>query len=377
MKTRRNADGRYEARFMRRAVALGRRGEGLTRPNPPVGAVLVRDGRIIGEGWHHAAGLPHAEAEAIAAAGGEAAARGATLYVTLEPCSTAGRQPPCAAAIARAGIRRVFCGAADPNPKNAGGAAPVLAAAGIPLEMAREAGGAAEAAACDALIGGFRSAQVRGRPYVLLKLGISMDGRTADARGQSKWITGPESRRRVQALRRAADAVMVGAGTVRADNPSLLPRPARGRAPWRVVVAGRGALPEEAQVFTDGAAERTIVAAPEGWRPALARRLAARGARVWTFPAADGDFLEPLLRRLAAECGALRVLCEGGGRLAGTLIRDGLADECRLFAAPVVLGGPSGLAGRAWWPVAAPARFRLAEPPRRSGADVELRYLPA
>jgi diaminohydroxyphosphoribosylaminopyrimidine deaminase/5-amino-6-(5-phosphoribosylamino)uracil reductase len=377
MKARRNGDERYDARFMRRAAALARRGEGLTRPNPPVGAVLVRGGRIIGEGWHHAAGLPHAEAEAIAAAGSGGKARGATLYVTLEPCSTAGRQPPCADAIVRAGIRRVFCGAADPNPENAGGAAPVLAAAGIPLAMAQEAGGVREAAECEALIEGFRSAQLRGRPYVLLKLGISMDGRTADAEGASKWITGEVSRRRVQALRRAADAVMVGAGTVRADNPSLLPRPARGREPWRVVVAGQGTLPEEAQLFTDAAAERTIVAARAGWHPGLARRLAVQGVQIWEFTEKTEDFLPAVLRRLAAECGAMRVLCEGGGGLAGALLKGGLADEIRLFAAPVVLGGPGGMAGGACWPVAAPARFRLAGPPRRSGADLELRYLPA
>jgi len=241
-----------DAAFMRRALELARRGEGLTRPNPPVGAVIVRDGEVVGEGWHRKAGGPHAEVWALRGAGEKA--RGATLYVTLEPCTTTGRTPPCADAVIRAGVARVVVGTADPNPKHAGRAFPVLRAAGIEAEC-----GVEEAAAKE-LLAPFAATMTLGRPHFTLKLGLTLDGFLADAEGRAKWITGEASREKVQELRRAADAVMVGAGTLRADDPSLWPRPDGGREPWRVVVGGAGGLPAGAKLFTDAHRGRTVVA---------------------------------------------------------------------------------------------------------------------
>ncbi|MGD9612132.1 MAG: bifunctional diaminohydroxyphosphoribosylaminopyrimidine deaminase/5-amino-6-(5-phosphoribosylamino)uracil reductase RibD, partial [Kiritimatiellia bacterium] len=194
-----------DSKWMHRALALARRAEGMTRPNPPVGAVVVKNGRKIGQGWHKKAGGPHAEVFALRQAG--AAARGATLYVTLEPCSTFGRTPPCTDAILRAGIARVVVGTADPNPQHAGRGLRLLRKAGIRVDV----GACADEAA--ALVAPIACHVLRKRPSITLKLGLSLDGRIADPTHSSRWITGPEARETVQTLRRASDAVMVGAGT--------------------------------------------------------------------------------------------------------------------------------------------------------------------
>ena len=332
---------RADRRWMRRAVALARRSEGHTRPNPPVGAVIVRDGVKLGEGRHRRAGGPHAEVEAFESCG--VPARDATLYVTLEPCSTFGRTPPCTERILQEGIRRVVVGCPDENSRHAGRGLEALAQRGV--EVVR---GVCQEE-CHALAQPFFKHLRTGLPYVTLKLGMTLDGRIADREGRSQWITGAVARAEVQRMRRRSDAVMVGAGTVRADDPSLLCRIAGGGALWRVVVDGGGITPAAARVFTDDAAARTIVATLPAAADAQGAGWSRQGAQIWRFEPDERGMipLERLLRRLG-ELGCLRLLCEGGGGLAGALHDAGLVDEYALFYAPALLGDPgarSGFAG--------------------------------
>ncbi len=354
-----------DLKWMRRALALARRAEGMTRPNPPVGAVVVKNGRKIGEGFHKKAGGPHAEVFALRQAG--KAARGATLYVTLEPCSTHGRTPPCTEAVIQAGISRVVVGTADPNPRHAGRGLRLLRKGGIRVDV----GACGEEAG--RLIGPFACHMRRHRPFFTLKLGLSLDGRIADHTRSSRWITGPEAREEVQAMRRAADAIMVGAGTVRHDNPSLWPRPDGRRNPWRIIVVRNGPLLLKAQLFTDAHAGRTLVAAPKGWHPACARRIRQTGATVLELPR---DHFLPSLAKELGKLGLLRVLCEGGGILAGELIRAGLADELCVFSSPMLIGGPVGATGNAEWLLDQAPRFNRAEC-RPVGRDLFMRFSPA
>jgi len=320
-----------DRKWMRRAVALARLSEGLTRPNPPVGAVVVRDGRKLGEGRHRCAGRAHAEVEALDACRESAA--GATLYVTLEPCCTQGRTPPCTERILREKIARVVVGCRDENGCHCGRGLELLAERGVEVvvgvcgEEARE------------LVVPFFKHITTGLPFVTLKLALTMDGRIADRRGCSQWITGGEARAEVQRMRRRADAVMVGAGTVVADNPSLLCRDGGGEKLMRVIVDGHGRAPAAARVFTDGAAPRTLLVTSRGVSGRKEAAWAAHGAKVWKFPA-DAQAhvsLKRLLRRLAGT-GIMYVLCEGGGHLAGALHDAGLVDEYCFFYAPAVLG---------------------------------------
>ncbi len=354
-----------DLQWMQEALALARRGEGLTRPNPPVGAILVKSGTKIGQGWHKKAGGPHAEVFALRQAG--EAARGATLYVTLEPCSTTGRTPPCSDAVIRAGISRVVVGAVDPNPRHAGRGMRLLRKAGIKVDV----GACAEKA--QHVLAPFACHMIRNRPLFTLKLGLSLDGRIADHTHSSRWITGPEARQTVQAMRRTADAILVGAGTVRHDNPSLWPRPDGKRNPWRIIVVGQGPLPVSAQVFTDAHAARTLVAAPAGWQPPCARKLRRQGVTVLELPPAP--FLPALAKKLG-QLGLLHVLCEGGGILAGELIRAGLVDELCVIFSPMVIGGPVGAMGLTEWPLKQAPRFEIKEF-RPVGKDLLLRLTPA
>lgn len=325
---------------MQRALDLAVQGEGLTRPNPPVGAVVVKGTRIIGEGFHPRAGEPHAEVFALREAG--TAARGATLYITLEPCCTHGRTPPCTDAIIAAGIHRVVYGCVDPNPSHAGRADRILAKAGITVTRP------VLESSCQTLIAPFTMRLLHQRPLVTLKLACTLDGRIADPRGTSKWITGPEAREAVQSLRRAVDAIMVGAETIRADDPSLLPRPADGREPWRVVVAGARPLPAKARIFSDETKGRTIVYATRDFTQT--DRLQQRGITVVTLPAARGNVsMKAVLRDLAAR-GCMHLLCEGGGVLAEALLRENLIDQCWMFYSPRFLGDGATpcVAGRGW-----------------------------
>jgi diaminohydroxyphosphoribosylaminopyrimidine deaminase/5-amino-6-(5-phosphoribosylamino)uracil reductase len=297
-----------DAQWMREAVRLAAKAWGMTSPNPLVGAVVVREGELVGAGWHHRAGTPHAEVHALAAAGERA--RGATLYVTLEPCSTHGRTPPCTEAVLAAGVGRVVIGSLDPNPAHAGRGVALLRAAGVAVESG------IEAARCAGLNESFYCWIRHRRPYVLLKLGMTLDGRIATAGGESQWITGPAARRWVQRYRQWADAILVGGETVRRDNPQLLVRqPASWpRQPLRLVATRSGQLGEAPQVLTDGRAETRLVACadPAAWR----QWLAELGARQIT-----------------------ALLVEGGGELAGELLRAGCVDKIAFFVAPRILGG--------------------------------------
>ncbi len=318
-------------RRMAEAVELAWRGEGLTRPNPPVGAVVVRGGRVVGRGFHARAGGLHAEAAALREAGRRA--RGAELYVTLEPCSTRGRQPPCTDAVKACGVRRVWVGVSDPNPRHAGRGLRILRGAGIDVVTG------VLKPACAALVRPFARWVADGRPYVTLKLAMTLDGRIADAEGCSRWITGAAARRAVHDLRRRADAVLVGARTVAADDPSLRPRPAHGRRPLRVVADGRGRTPVSARVLNDRWAADTVFAVTEACPPARRRAYERRGARVRVCGGPDGRVDLAALARELGGLGVLHLVCEGGGELAASLIGAGLVDAYALFYAPAILGG--------------------------------------
>lgn len=350
--------------WMERAIALAAREEGMTRPNPPVGAVVVNDGVAVGQGSHKKAGGPHAEVFALRQAGERA--RNATIYVSLEPCSTFGRTPPCTDAIVRAGISRVVVGTIDPNPLHAGRGLQLLRKSGIRVDVGICGNKAA------ALVAPFASRIIRDRPFLSLKLGLSIDGRIADHTHASRWITGPDARSLVQGMRCASDAILVGAGTVRRDNPSLWPRPDRRRNPWRVVVAGTSPIPLASKVFNDDHSDRTIVAAPRGWQPACATAIRSKGATVWELP--KRRFLFALLEKLAT-IDVMRVLCEGGGILSGHMLRKGLVDELLCFYAPIVLGGDVGASGKTHWPLPLSPRFRLVES-RPVGGDLFARFVP-
>lgn len=356
-----------DVQWMLKALDAARHGEGLTRPNPPVGAVVVRGGVAVGRGFHRRAGGPHAEVLALRQAGTRA--RGATLYVTLEPCCTWGRTPPCTDAILAAGIRRVVIGAVDPNPRHAGRGLHLLKRAGLEIVS----GVAGEEAR--ALLAPFASTMSRHRPYITLKMAVSLDGKIADAAGRSKWITGPAARNVVQDLRRRCDVIMVGATTACRDNPSLLPRPDRGRRPFRVIVDSTGRLPCSSRVLTDDAPCQTIVATTAQCPAARRAAYAACGAQVWCLPASAGRIsLAALLRKLQG-LGALHVLVEGGGELAAAFLRAGRVDELVWFVAPLVIGttGVPAIGGKGWSLAKAP-RMKLVET-RRLGDDVMIRAM--
>jgi diaminohydroxyphosphoribosylaminopyrimidine deaminase/5-amino-6-(5-phosphoribosylamino)uracil reductase len=324
-----------DARWMRRALALARRAEGRTSPNPLVGAVVVRLGKVVGEGFHKGPGRPHAEAVALADAGRKA--RGATLYVTLEPCVHLDkRTPPCAPAVIAAKPARVVIGMRDPNPKVAGRGARALKAAGIAVETG------CEGPACRALNAPYIRVMETGLPWVTLKVAQTLDGKVATAKGESRWITGAAARRHGHGLRARHDAILVGIGTVLADDPLLTCRLARGRNPLRVVVDARLETPPYARVLTEGPPGPTILAtlgATLRADPSRRRRLEAAGARVLAVPGRAGRVdLEALLKVLAAE-GGHRVLCEGGPRLAAELVRRRLVNRVAFYTAPRILGG--------------------------------------
>lgn len=326
-----------DPRFMRAALALARKGAGRTAPNPAVGAVVVRRGAIVGRGFHRAAGMPHAEVEAIRDAGG--AARGADLYVTLEPCDHHGRTGPCTGAIVAAGIRRVAAAMGDPDPRVAGRGFRVLAAAGI--QVAEGLLGA-EAAALNE---GYVRRIETGRPFVTLKLALSLDGRIAAASRASRWITGERARRLVHRMRDRADAVLVGAGTLRADDPLLTARVRGGRDPIRVVVATRPAGLERSRILREGSGG-VLVAVPEGFSPGTAARLGARGAKVLRLPAPRGRIAVPDLLAALGREGIASLLVEGGGAVAGAFVAAGAVDRYVFFFGPVLLGeGVTAVAG--------------------------------
>ena len=318
---------------MRRAIALAANGWGRVAPNPLVGCVIVRDGEVVGEGWHTEYGRPHAEPEALRAAGEQA--RGATAYVSLEPCSHWGKTPPCTDALIAAGVRRVVFGGFDPNPKASGGA-DVLRAAGIDV-----VGGVEEQAARDQNAVFFHAHSLLGdqRPFIALKLAMSLDARIADRDGRSVWITGDESRAEVHRLRAGYDAVAVGIGTAFADDPQLT---VRGRVaprvpPARVVFDRALRLPlDSALVRTAGEAPTWTVAAPDA--PDDRRRaLEQAGVKI-----VIGESLREQLRALR-DAGLRSMFVEGGSTLASALLSADAVDRMYLFYAPVLIG-PEGMA---------------------------------
>jgi len=313
--------------MMARALQLAERGLWTTSPNPRVGCVLLRDGEIVGEGWHEKAGEPHAEVHALRAAGDQA--RGATAYVTLEPCSHHGRTPPCAEALIAAGVSRVVVAMSDPNPLVAGQGMAMLGAAGI-----ETACGLMESEARELNIG-FVSRMTRGRPWLRLKVAASLDGKTALNNGVSQWITGPQARQDGHRWRARACAILTGIGTVRDDDPQLNVRAVQtSRQPLRVVVDSKLETPLTARILQGGPV--LVAAAVDDEK--RANLLRAAGAEVVVLPNAAGkvelkDLLEELGRR-----GINEVHAEAGFKLNGSLLREGLVDELLLYLAPCLIG---------------------------------------
>ncbi len=359
---------------MRKALALARRAAGRSFPNPAVGAVVFRGGRILGRGFTRPAGGPHAEIVALARARrlcGARALRGAALAVTLEPCCHTGRTGPCTEAVIAAGIRHVIVGIRDPHSPVNGRGLRALRRAGIAVEVG------VLADACREHHRGFLSVVERGRPWVELKLASSLDGRIAAVGGASRWITGAAARTFAHRLRAGSDAILVGANTVLTDDPELLAR-RRDRVihrPVRVVVDSRLRVPPTARVWR-GALERGDAWVLCGPRPPSARRrrLERNGVRVFPLPrAGTGVDLRAGLRRLARE-GVTQVLVEGGGEIAASLLRAGLVDSVHWFAAPLFLGGDAVPAlGRLGQSSVARSLALLAPEVHRLGCDLYLR----
>jgi diaminohydroxyphosphoribosylaminopyrimidine deaminase/5-amino-6-(5-phosphoribosylamino)uracil reductase len=304
---------------------------GSVRPNPPVGAVVLRDGRILGQDFHHAAGSEHAEILALRQAGERA--RGAVLVVSLEPCNHHGRTPPCVPAILEAGIRRVLVGTRDPNPASGRGL-DALRDAGVEVAIAAEEGRARQ------LVAGFASLLERRRPRFFLKIAASLDGRIATASGDSKWISSEVARAWVHRRRREADGIMVGSGTALADDPQLTTRSVRGRSPDRIVVDSKLRTPPQSRTWTPNGVRR--IAATTALASAQAREaLTARGVEVWELPSgSEGRVdLPTLAGKLGAE-GYTNVLVEGGGGLAGALLEAHLVDTAWVaLSRGLLLGG--------------------------------------
>ncbi|MEM8869918.1 MAG: bifunctional diaminohydroxyphosphoribosylaminopyrimidine deaminase/5-amino-6-(5-phosphoribosylamino)uracil reductase RibD [Pseudomonadota bacterium] len=315
------------ARWMNRALSLAARGLGNTWPNPAVGCVLVRDGAVIGEGWTQPGGRPHAEVEALTGVD----ARGATAYVTLEPCAHTGQTGPCAVALVEAGVARVVLAVQDPDPRVAGRGRAILEAAGVAVEVGLMQDDATT------LNRGFFSRILRGRPWITLKLASSLDGRIALANGESRWITGPEARGHVHGLRAAADAVLIGAGTARADDPMLNVRAGslQPRQPVRVVTDPSLSIPPAGKL-AQTAHQQPVWLLHSSARDAPPLRDA--GVQLFEVPSGPGGLDLTVSAQVLGQQGLTRVLCEGGGRLAAGLIKAGLVDELILITAGKVIG---------------------------------------
>ncbi len=327
-------DPATDAGYMARALKLAARGRYTTHPNPRVGCVIVADGQVVGEGWHQRAGGPHAELLALREAGERA--RGADVYVTLEPCSHTGRTGPCDRALIEAGVARVIAAARDPNPEVSGRGLDHLRAAGIPVVV-----GLMENAARRLNRGFFQRMQKK-RPWVRLKLASSLDGRTAMASGESQWITGIEARNDVHRLRAEAGAVLTGSATVLADNPAMTVRidPPPGLDAWiqpaRIVIDSRLQSPASAEIFADGARRLVLTTSRDSARRA---QLEARGVEVQVLaPAEDGSVPLAQALKIIAAHEINEVLLECGPRLAGAMVRAGLVDEMIVYLAPKLLG---------------------------------------
>ena len=334
--------------FMARAIELARKGRFGAHPNPMVGAVLVKDGRITGEGAHLNYGGPHAEVNALKACRG--GARGATLYVTLEPCTTYGKTPPCSAAVIKAGIKRVIIGASDPNPANGGKAAALLRRAGLEVRtgLLRKD--------CEALNPAFNKFMRTGLPYVTLKIAQSLDGKIADAAGRSRWISSPQSRLEAHKLRAEADAVLAGIGTVLADDPLLNVRGLKvKRQPWIVALDSSFRVPCRARIFEN---ERVVVATTRR-ASVTAMKKFSRDVKILVLPSEKGRVSLPALLKALGGLGISHILVEGGGKVVGSFVSEGLADRFICFVSPLIIGGTESRNSMVWPDVLNAARKEL------------------
>ncbi|MEM7211818.1 MAG: bifunctional diaminohydroxyphosphoribosylaminopyrimidine deaminase/5-amino-6-(5-phosphoribosylamino)uracil reductase RibD [Pseudomonadota bacterium] len=326
-----------DARWMASALALARRAVGGTAPNPAVGAIIVRDGIVLGRGVTAPGGRPHAETQALSQAnerfGGSG---GATLYVTLEPCAHHGKTPPCADAVVDAGIARVVCPIGDPDPRVAGRGFSRLRDAGVTVDVGLMAHEARKVNA------GFLSRIERNRPQILLKLATTLDGRIATRMGESRWITGSAARRQVHLMRAQADAILIGAGTARTDDPMLDVRDIglAGRAPTRVVVDGSLSLSLSSRLVRTARDVPLLILHRKAVDPERRRAFSDLGVTPIEVQDIDGQpDLQACLNLLAGDFGITRLMCEGGGRLAASLLKAGLVDEIALFQAGKMIGG--------------------------------------
>jgi len=315
-----------DSRFMKMAVSLAMQGLGRTAPNPPVGAVIVRESEVVGEGFHPKAGKPHAEIFAIGAAGDRA--RGATLYVTLEPCSHYGRTPPCTEAIIAAGIKRVVIGSVDPNPVVSGNGISILRSKGIDVDIGIEEDETGR------LIRWYSKWMAERRPYVIVKAAMTLDGKIAASSGDSKWISSEESRRLVHGIRNHADAILVGIGTVLMDDPLLTSRIPGGRDPLKVIIDRDLIIPKTAKCLGDNTLIITSAASAE--RPELSGA-GVSIARIELNAANRFEWKDVL--DYIGGLGLHAVLVEGGSAILSDIIRAGLVDELKVFVAPKLLGG--------------------------------------
>ncbi len=354
--------------YMKRALTLARRGVGTTYPNPAVGCVIVKEGVIIGEGWHKRAGGHHAEVHALAMAGSNAA--GADVYVTLEPCSHTGRTPPCCDALLRAGVARVFIGSGDPNPRVNGNGIHALQQAGITTVV-----GLLEEK-CQELNRAFMKFMATGRPHTIMKCAMSLDGKIASATGDSRWISCEASRTLVHRLRATCKAIMVGVGTVIADDPRLTVRHVTGNDPLRIVVDSHLRTPEHAALLSADLAPGTLIATTES-APEHQARFLARGMELVVCKSCDGKVdLGDLWDKLGTR-GIQSLLLEGGSRLAGEALKRGLINECVFFYAPKVVGAdgisPFGISGSTTMAEAIPFSTLKS---RRVGTDIMVTAYP-
>ncbi|HMI87599.1 MAG TPA: bifunctional diaminohydroxyphosphoribosylaminopyrimidine deaminase/5-amino-6-(5-phosphoribosylamino)uracil reductase RibD [Polyangiaceae bacterium] len=328
-----------DSEFMAKAIAAG--GKGYPSPNPHVGAVVVKDNEVLAVGHHEQAGEDHAEVQALKLAG--AKAKGATLYVTLEPCNHVGRTPPCVDAVLQAKIARVVVGCIDPNPHVEGGGVERLRASGVEVVVGvKEKEGAA-------LIAPWAKCVTTGLPYVSLKLAVSLDGRIATRTGASKWVTGPEARAKVHELRSGMDAVAVGIGTVVADDPRLTVREVEARSPVRVVFDTRLRTPFSARLVATARETATWVITSIDASPAVEQSLIDHGVQVIRVaPSAEGRIDVTAALRALAQRGVVSLMVEGGAELAGSVLAARLADELHVFVSPILLG-PRGRPGAVDW----------------------------
>jgi diaminohydroxyphosphoribosylaminopyrimidine deaminase/5-amino-6-(5-phosphoribosylamino)uracil reductase len=320
-----------DERWMKRALRLAEKGRGRTSPNPMVGAVLVKRGKVVGDGYHARAGEPHAEIIAIRNAGEKA--KGATLYLNLEPCTHYGKTPPCVPAVIKAGVRKVVIGIEDPNPLVKGRGVAHLKQAGLDVKV-----GILEKE-CHRLNEAFSKYIVQHEPFVILKMAATLDGKLATRNGESQWITGETSRRFVHRLRDQVDGVVVGIGTVLKDDPMLTARIRRGRDPYRIVLDSRLRIPENAKVV-DLSPSKTIVATTEMASQDKIERLRKKGVRVLISDSKAGrvDLRSSLLK--LAELGLMSLLVEGGSQINGSFLDQGLIDKIFLFLSPKLIGDP-------------------------------------